>query len=161
MIYKSYQLVEQDKLSKTGHTWMVRSWEKLYENSKRHKSNKKTCVSSMIPSARPTVSPVVIPIHNWNLFCFAFWKVGRTYGWTYVQTPRAKIVITTGCDYGSASWINNRPYDISKSRYTVGITRWRDKKLIKIRWTGVLADPSAMIRWPFNSGISCISKGEF
>ena len=29
---------------------------------------------------------------------------------TYVQTPRVKIVITTGRDQGSASWINNKSY---------------------------------------------------
>ena len=36
------------------------------------------------------------------LFC-EIWKVGRTYG----QTTCAEIVITTGRDCGSASWINN------------------------------------------------------
>ena len=37
----------------------------------------KTCVPSMIHSARPTVLPVAITILAWKLFCFArFWKVG-------------------------------------------------------------------------------------
>ena len=37
-------------------------------------------VSSMIHSARPTISSVVSIVFTWNLFCFArFWKV-RTYG---------------------------------------------------------------------------------
>ena len=39
----------------------------------------KTCVSSMIHSARPTVPPVVITILAWTLFCFVrFWKVETT-----------------------------------------------------------------------------------
>ena len=38
----------------------------------------KTCVPSMIHTARPTVPPVVIIILTWMLFCFArFWKVDR------------------------------------------------------------------------------------
>ena len=61
----------------------------------------KTCVPSMIHSARPTVPPVVITILAWKLFCLArFWKVG-----TDVQTTRAKIGITTVRDCWSATWI--------------------------------------------------------
>ena len=59
-------------------------------------------VSSMIHSARPTVSPVVSIVFAWNLFCFArFWKVG-----TNVRTICAKTMITTGSDCGPAEWIN-------------------------------------------------------
>ena len=74
----------------------------------------KTCVPSMIHSARPTVLPVTITILAWKLFCFArFWKVLKYWsidvlkdGRTDVQTTHAKIVITTSLDCGSASWIN-------------------------------------------------------
>ena len=60
----------------------------------------KTFVPSMIHSARPTVPPVAITILTWKWFCFAiFWKADG-------QTPRTKIVITTGRDCGSASWFN-------------------------------------------------------
>ena len=53
----------------------------------------------MIHSARPTVPPVAIIIFTWKLFSFArFRKV--TDGWN------VKIVIITGRDGGSASWIN-------------------------------------------------------
>ena len=46
-----------------------------------HKTRKRRIttrqVSSMIHSARPTVSPVANIVFAWNLFCFAkFWKVG-------------------------------------------------------------------------------------
>ena len=60
-------------------------------------------VSSMIPSTRPTVPPVVIIIFTRCLFCFAiFWNVG-----TDVRMETfAKIMITTGLDYGAAEWIN-------------------------------------------------------
>ena len=51
--------------------------------------------------------PVAITILAWKLFCFArFLKVGtdgQTDGWT---KARAKIVITIGHAWGSASWIN-------------------------------------------------------
>ena len=68
----------------------------------------KTCVPSMIHSARPTVPQVEITILTWNLFCFLrFSKVG-TDGWTDGQASRAKIMITTGRDCGSVFWINNK-----------------------------------------------------
>ena len=38
------------------------------------------------------------------LFCDIFEK----WRWMDVQKPRAKIVITTGCGHGSASWINRK-----------------------------------------------------
>ena len=60
-------------------------------------------VSSMIHSARPTVSPVV-NVFAWNLFCFAKW--GRTDGRTYERTTCEKIMITAGRDCRSAEWIN-------------------------------------------------------
>ena len=61
----------------------------------------KIFVSSMIHSARPTILSVVITVLAWIMICFVkFWKV------TDVQTPHAKIVISTGRDYGSAKWIN-------------------------------------------------------
>ena len=62
----------------------------------------KTCVPSMIHSATSTVPPVGITIVTR--------KLGG--GWTDVQTTRAKILITTGLDCGSASWIND------SSKYT-------------------------------------------
>ena len=58
----------------------------------------------MIPSAWPTVPPVImIIIFTKHVFRFAiFWKVG-----TDVRTEiRANIMITTGRDCGSAKWIN-------------------------------------------------------
>ena len=42
-----------------------------------------------------------------NLFCFARYCKVVTDLWTDVQTTHVKIVITTGLDCGSASWINN------------------------------------------------------
>ena len=57
-------------------------------------------VSSMIHSARPTVSPVANIVFVWYLFCFEKW------GRTYVRTICAKTMITTDRDRGSASWIN-------------------------------------------------------
>ena len=55
----------------------------------------------MIHSARPTVSPVANIV--FASFCFArFWKVG-----TDGRTTCAKTIIPTGCDCGSAEWINN------------------------------------------------------
>ena len=58
-------------------------------------------VPSVIRSPKLTVPPVAITILLWYLFCFAnFWTAG-TVGWT----SREKIVITTGRDWGLASWI--------------------------------------------------------
>ena len=58
----------------------------------------KTCVSSMIHVARPTIPPVAITILAWSLFCFArFWKI--------CTDVRTKKVITTGRGCGSATWI--------------------------------------------------------
>ena len=78
-------------------------------NSKLRKKKSRQ-VSSMIHSARPTVSPVVDIVFTWNLFCLArFWKVGtniRTDG----RTTRAKTMITTGSDCGSAEWINQSQF---------------------------------------------------
>ena len=55
----------------------------------------------MIHSARRTVPPVAITILAWTLFCFArFWKL-----LTDGRTTLAKMVITTGRDCGSATWI--------------------------------------------------------
>ena len=66
-----------------------------------------TCVPSMIHSARPTA----ITIFASNLFCFVTsWKAG-----TDVQTTRGKIVITSGRDCGSASWINSQILAFSKN----------------------------------------------
>ena len=64
-------------------------------------------VPSMIHLATPTVSPVVNIVFAWNLFYFArFWKVG-----TYICTDNiVKTMITTGRDWGSAEWINWRPW---------------------------------------------------
>ena len=59
----------------------------------------------MIHSARPTVPPIVNSILNWNFVLWDFEKCGRTVG-VDVQTPRVKIVITTGRDCGSALLIN-------------------------------------------------------
>ena len=51
--------------------------------------------SSMILTARFIILPAAITIHTWKLFRFArFWKV-RMDVRTEVQTPHAKIVITT------------------------------------------------------------------
>ena len=50
---------------------------KMFFNCLFSKFQNKTCVSSMIHSARPTVQSVAITIFTWNLFCFArFYKVG-------------------------------------------------------------------------------------
>ena len=57
-------------------------------------------VSSMIHSAKPEVQPVAITIFTLNVFCFEKW--GRTDG----RTTCVKIMITTGRDCGSTSWIN-------------------------------------------------------
>ena len=56
-------------------------------------------VSSMIHSARPTVPPVAITILIGNDFVFNFKYVLRTW-W--------KIVNTTDCDCGPASWIKGQ-----------------------------------------------------
>ena len=55
----------------------------------------------MIHATRRTVSPVANIVFAWNLFCFE--KCGRTR--TYERTPCAKTTITTGRDWGAASWI--------------------------------------------------------
>ena len=57
----------------------------------------------MIHLASPSVSPLVKIVFAGNLFCFEKW--GRTDG----RTTCAKTIITTGRDYGSASWINILP----------------------------------------------------
>ena len=57
--------------------------------------------SSMIHSARPTVSPVANIVFTKNLFHFQKWE--RTDG----CTTCAQTMITTGRDCGSAEWINN------------------------------------------------------
>ena len=68
----------------------------------------KTCVSSMIHSARPIFLPVAITILNWNLFALRDFKKVGTGLRTDVQTLHVKIVITTGHDFWSASWINKK-----------------------------------------------------
>ena len=56
-------------------------------------------VSSMIHSARPTVSPVAK--HCFVLLGFEKW------GLTDIRTTCAKTMIPTGRDCGSAEWINS------------------------------------------------------
>ena len=63
----------------------------------------KTCISSMIPSARPTIPQGAITILTCTLFDLRDFE---NWGQTDVRTPRVKIVITTGRDCGSAAWIN-------------------------------------------------------
>ena len=53
-------------------------------------------MSSMIPSARPTVTPIAITLFYDNCFVLAMFK--RTDG----QKTHVKAVITTGRDCGSA-----------------------------------------------------------
>ena len=67
-------------------------------------------VSSMIPSARPTVPPVAIIVFMLRLFSLTiFWKVV-----TDVRTETcAKTMITTGRHWGLAEWINLGRTDIS------------------------------------------------
>ena len=61
-------------------------------------------VLSMIQSVRPTVPPVAITFFTWKLFVFPrYWK--WTYKPKYGQTTCVKIVITTGRNCRSASWI--------------------------------------------------------
>ena len=64
-------------------------------------------VSSMIHSARPTVSSVETIVFAWNLFCFEYWGRTRTYRRTDGRTTCAKTMITTGRDFGLAEWIKN------------------------------------------------------
>ena len=64
--------------------------------------------SSMIHSARPTISQVAITILIWKLFCIErFWNLGTDVR-TKVQTPLSKITITSGRDFGSAEWIKRK-----------------------------------------------------
>ena len=71
------------------------------------KSNK-TCAPSMIHSARPTILTIVITILTWKLFCFArFYKVGTDRRKNGRTDTTCEIVITTGRDCDSASWIKN------------------------------------------------------
>ena len=67
----------------------------------------KTCLPLMIPSAWPTVPPLAI--NHYSHFKFVlFCKILKSGdGRTDIQTLRVKIVITTGRDCESASWINN------------------------------------------------------
>ena len=66
----------------------------------------------MIHLARLTVPPVAITILVWTLFCFA--RIlksgdGRTDGQKDGHTDNTcEIVIATGRDCGSASWIKNK-----------------------------------------------------
>ena len=57
---------------------------------------------SMIHSARPTFTTVAITIFT----CFVLRDFEK---WGHGRTPRGKIVIATGRDCGSASWIKNNP----------------------------------------------------
>ena len=59
-----------------GRRWLIWCLETLFLLEKINKNLKLTRqVSSMIHSARPTVSQVVNIVFVWNLFCFArFWK---------------------------------------------------------------------------------------
>ena len=75
-------------------------------NDKKHilqkkKKNSTRHVSSMIHSARPTVSPVATII----FCCFVLLDLKSTDGRTNGRTTCAKIMITTGRDCGSADWI--------------------------------------------------------
>ena len=55
----------------------------------------------MIHSTRPTVSPLA------NIVFTLFWEILKSGDErTDIQTPRVKIVITTGRDWRLASWIN-------------------------------------------------------
>ena len=64
-------------------------------------------VSSMIHSARSTVSPLVNIVFALNLFVFLldFEKLGTNI-WTVRRTTCAKTMITSDRDCGSAEWIN-------------------------------------------------------
>ena len=68
----------------------------LREREKEERNRRKVLLSSMIPSARPTVSPVAITILTWDLFCFRDRLFEK-----WEQTPRVKIVITAGRPRGS------------------------------------------------------------
>ena len=69
----------------------------------RKKRKRKKLGLAMIHPARPIVRPVAITILAWT-FCFArFWTVVKD-----GQKPRANIGITTGRDWGSASWIKGK-----------------------------------------------------
>ena len=92
-LYKSFLSTDIQSLRSNFLHWSYYDMQLKYDMS---------CVPSMIHSARSTVPPAAITSLAWKLLCFArFWKVG-----TDVQTARAKIVITTGRDCGSVSWIN-------------------------------------------------------
>ena len=78
-------------------------------------------VSSMIHSARPTVSPVENIVFAWNLFCFArFWKLGMD-----GRITRAKTMITTGRDCGSAEWIKRWKLELFIIFHTISLGRRR------------------------------------
>ena len=53
----------------------------------------------MIYTTRPTASPVVNIVFPWNFVLLDFKKWGRT-------DNMCENMITTGCDCGSAEWIN-------------------------------------------------------
>ena len=78
--------------------------EKKAKKNKKKKGNDKQDrwrqVSPMIPSARPTVPPVVITIFTWKLFFCTMLK--RRNG----RMSCVKTVISTGRDCGLAEWIN-------------------------------------------------------
>ena len=80
-------------------------------------------VSSMIHSARPTVSLVVNIVFDWNLLVLRYFlKWGRTDGRTEIC---AKTMITTGrYSCGSAEWINKeKTFGGKNKKY------WRRKKI--------------------------------
>ena len=69
---------------------------------RRARKNNTRHVSSVIHSARPTVSPVATII----ICCFVLLDLKSGDGRAYGRTTCAKIMITTGRDCGSAEWIN-------------------------------------------------------
>ena len=65
----------------------------------------KTCVPINDPLGQAHSLPVAITVLAWKLFCLVWFWIVETDVRTDVQTTRAKIMITTGRDCGSASWI--------------------------------------------------------
>ena len=94
------QAITKSKTKSTKGSSYCSSWP-IDKKCNRNMENKQ--VSSMIHSARPTVSPVA---SNEHCFCFVLFcqilKSGEG------QTTCSKTMIPTGHDCGSAKWINKQ-----------------------------------------------------
>ena len=119
---KKFHIINLPKISwvNNSFTWVINFYDKkenvsvaggcnckgrVYYQQWPPKKSTTRQVSSMIHSAKPTVSPVVNIVFTWYLYCLArFWKV-RTDGRWDGRTKCLNTMITTGSGCGSATWI--------------------------------------------------------